>query len=607
MPKMLTHSIQVDHYTIRDEEHQGQKHIVVPVAMIVEGIMSGSHGPLLHLADEFGRFVGAWNGIPVTIQHPQEDGIPVTANSPSVIDNQTVGRIYNARMEGPKLMAEAWISIPCIQQVSPSTLALIQSQFPMEVSIGVFTEDELTPGTWNGENYIGIARSHRPDHLALLPGGVGACSVAAGCGLRTNENKEIDDLSSAAEINNLPDSAFAYIEPGGTKDAQGKTIPRSLRHFPVHDAAHARNALARMSESPFGPKAKKKIMAACKKFGIQVSMNEQFSEGGETELAETNVTENITGTDGLGNTTVNKITYTNITVPETLESTTKRLVKEGHFVVQGDQGFRQVMDALQTKLDRMDDDVKFHFLQEVFPDYCIYDVRGRNGPYSGAGLYKRNYTVATDGTIDFSGEPIPVRREVSYVANSQQGGNKIMADEVKKPCCPEKVNVLIANEHTPYQETDREWLSSLDAVRIDQLVVMAEYKEPEKEVTEPEVKDPAPITNEQAVQALREQLKTPEQFIGLLPAEMQEQMTSAYNLHKQKRSELVTAIKAASRFTDDQLKTKTMAELAILVDMARPKEDYSGMSGGGQLNVNVNDADNLLLPPGVIANQEGGK
>lgn len=73
---------------------------------------------------------------------------------------------------------------------------------------------------------------------------------------------------TAAEINNLPDGDFAYIEPGGTKDAEGKTVPRSKRHFPLVDAAHVRDALARAPQSPFGDKAMPKIMAAAKKFGI---------------------------------------------------------------------------------------------------------------------------------------------------------------------------------------------------------------------------------------------------------------------------------------------------------------------------------------------------
>jgi len=73
---------------------------------------------------------------------------------------------------------------------------------------------------------------------------------------------------STADQNDLPDSAFAFIEPGGSKDSSGKTVPRSLRHFPIHDAAHVRNALARASQSPFGAKAMPKIKAAAKAMGI---------------------------------------------------------------------------------------------------------------------------------------------------------------------------------------------------------------------------------------------------------------------------------------------------------------------------------------------------
>lgn len=39
----------------------------------------------------------------------------------------------------------------------------------------------------------------------------------------------------AAYINDLPDSAFLAVEAGGRVDDEGKTVPRSLRHFPVRD------------------------------------------------------------------------------------------------------------------------------------------------------------------------------------------------------------------------------------------------------------------------------------------------------------------------------------------------------------------------------------
>ena len=86
------------------------------------------------------------------------------------------------------------------------------------------------------------------------------------------EESAVEDRAelSTSTINDLPDSAFAYFEPGGAKDDEGKTTPRSNRHFPIHDAAHVRNALARAPQSPFGDKAMPKIKAAAKKFGIEV-------------------------------------------------------------------------------------------------------------------------------------------------------------------------------------------------------------------------------------------------------------------------------------------------------------------------------------------------
>jgi len=99
--------------------------------------------------------------------------------------------------------------------------------------------------------------------------GCGCCPSCGSGALMCSAAAKAD--MSTASINDLPDSAFAYIEPGGSKDEDGKTTPRSLRHFPVHDAAHVRNALARAPQSPFGEKAMPKIRAAAKREGIEVS------------------------------------------------------------------------------------------------------------------------------------------------------------------------------------------------------------------------------------------------------------------------------------------------------------------------------------------------
>lgn len=71
----------------------------------------------------------------------------------------------------------------------------------------------------------------------------------------------------AAYVNDLPDSAFLYIAPGGSKDDEGKTTPRSLRYFPVYDSTgaldlpHVRNALARIPQAAIPQSAKDKATA----------------------------------------------------------------------------------------------------------------------------------------------------------------------------------------------------------------------------------------------------------------------------------------------------------------------------------------------------------
>jgi len=68
-------------------------------------------------------------------------------------------------------------------------------------------------------------------------------------------------------INDLPDSAFLYIESGGKKDEEGKTVPRNLRHFPYKnvsgkiDLPHLRNAIARIPQSNLPADIKDKLQA----------------------------------------------------------------------------------------------------------------------------------------------------------------------------------------------------------------------------------------------------------------------------------------------------------------------------------------------------------
>lgn len=62
---------------------------------------------------------------------------------------------------------------------------------------------------------------------------------------------------SAKYVNDLADSCFLDIQDGGEKDEEGKTVPRSYRHFPFKDAegkadaAHLRTAIARIPQASY--------------------------------------------------------------------------------------------------------------------------------------------------------------------------------------------------------------------------------------------------------------------------------------------------------------------------------------------------------------------
>ncbi|MHA2067998.1 MAG: DUF2213 domain-containing protein, partial [Candidatus Thorarchaeota archaeon] len=196
-------------YTARREVYNNRTHIVLPVTMMVEGVHSGSHGPLYHPAKELGAAVDAWEGVPVTIDHPESGGEFVSVTLPGIEQQYSVGRVFSAHMEDDRLRAEIWVDEARLTQKSPEALRSINRGEMIEVSVGVFSEDEQLAGEYNGETYNAISRNHRPDHLALLPRGVGACSVDDGCGVRANkeggENMENEDFQLPDKVQYLTD------------------------------------------------------------------------------------------------------------------------------------------------------------------------------------------------------------------------------------------------------------------------------------------------------------------------------------------------------------------------------------------------------------------
>ena len=173
---------------VRRETLHGREHLVAPLTMIVPGVLEGSKGALYYPPDEIGKNPSIWNHIPITLGHPIKNGQQVSAREPDALEKQGIGLILRTTVKNGKLIAEGWFDVERTRQVDSRTLDALQSGRKIELSTGLFTENEPAPpgATFNGEPYQFIARNYRPDHLAILLDQVGACSIQDGCGVMVN-------------------------------------------------------------------------------------------------------------------------------------------------------------------------------------------------------------------------------------------------------------------------------------------------------------------------------------------------------------------------------------------------------------------------------------
>lgn len=169
---------------VRNERFEDTDYLVVPVVMLRETVVNGAFVKVDELQPE------AWNGVPVTVQHPTESGAHISANSPKVLAKFAIGQIFNARMDGDKLCAEAWIDTAKAKKRGfANILSLLQSGVQMDVSTGYFCKQESLIGQFNGKDFSETHTDLKPDHLALLPNAEGACNWNDGCGIRANQKE----------------------------------------------------------------------------------------------------------------------------------------------------------------------------------------------------------------------------------------------------------------------------------------------------------------------------------------------------------------------------------------------------------------------------------
>ncbi|MBU2249125.1 MAG: hypothetical protein KKD77_20430, partial [Gammaproteobacteria bacterium] len=199
-------------------------------------------------------------------------------------------------------------------------------------------------------------------------------------------------------------------------------------------------------------------------------------------------------------------------------------------------------------------------------------------------MYKQSYKIES-GKVEFVGEPIEVHKKVEYVVNSGWVRNNVSINKLKEetkmaknecPKCLEKINTLLANKESGFDETDRAWLETLDEKALDKAIT------------------PKVIEKEKIVE------KTVE--INKLSAEDQAALAFGKKQMKERKEGMIKGIQANTDkvWTDEKLNAMDEDTLEgiykSVVKEEIPKGNYSLNSGGVNVNTTAEEA---LYPVGV--------
>lgn len=199
---------------VRREKLHNREYLVAPLTMIVPGVLNGSQGALFYPPNEIKKNASAWNGIPLTVGHPTRNGQQLSGRDPSVINETGIGHVYRVSTKNGKLQGEGWFDVEAVKKVDNRIYDALLNGRKIELSTGLFTENHPASrgASFNGKSYTHIARNYRPDHLAILPDQVGACSVNDGCGVNVNSSSDQSAPATVCKCGGTCDKCVAAAE-----------------------------------------------------------------------------------------------------------------------------------------------------------------------------------------------------------------------------------------------------------------------------------------------------------------------------------------------------------------------------------------------------------
>lgn len=525
------------------ERLHGRLHYVVPTAILAEGVVDGSQGPLLYRGPDIARSTPSWNHKPLVVNHPMdENGDPVMACTQAVLNRQSHGVILDTHYDN-KLRTYSWVDVDRTREIDARILSRIEASQPIEVSTGVFTRNVGKRGKFNGTPYIAVAKDLNPDHLAVLPDREGAYSVAAGGGMFALNEKQWaawNRTFTAEQRKKLAKSGAAM------KDGS----------FPIATEEDLKNAIRAVGRASNPAGAKRHIIKRAKALGLTKLLPDAWRKS-------------------VRNAVQNELSHNDINT-QINELLAEKYGEPGKFwcgyvceVYGGDSGGRAIF----------------------------------RGPYDQGGgdqYWQIEYTMTGD-TVALKGDAIAVEKEfVPASGGATYTGNSSTQTEVTTVAFDKNghITALIA-ANAGWTEADRPALAGLADAVLEKIKVPGAVPAPAANAGT--VTAAAPLIPAQVIQPSPTAAPvgnggpmTVDQYLANAPAEIRGVLTDMTLAANAERARLVTAITAYPRntFPKEVLERTPVANLRAIAALIPPAAEtgFAPLVGEGAPTVNFGPA-----------------
>lgn len=284
-------------------------------------------------------------------------------------------------------------------------------------------------------------------------------------------------------------------------------------------------------------------------------------------------------------------------------------------VLLNESSFRQIEDKIRKALASKYGEPGQHwcgYLTEVYGDEVIYSVEeyDEDGFYRDSRhLFSHKYKRGSDDSITLQGEPVPVKRVITYQPLNQLTSNQSSEGDMTKK---EKVQYII-NANIGFKPEDADALEKSPDNFLDSVAASAKKQAETKQEQKPVELKPDSTTAAATPVVVPEQKPTPapltvDQYIESAPPAVREILQNALASQKAAKTSLVEKLVGNSRnkFTKEYLEQRSLEELngmVALIGEPAPTQNhyilqpnYALAAGTTQQSVTTNQEAGLDLP-----------